>query len=100
MSGPCLCGDPYCGRCFPGQAATLAMEEAWDEHAEEAGLAEGTPAYAAAKRAWHADIEAAQAKDEALIEAYWAEQERADGLCPTCLLTGRHDPECSRGGDA
>ncbi len=18
MSGPCLCGDPYCGRCFPG----------------------------------------------------------------------------------
>lgn len=18
MRGPCLCGDPYCGRCFPG----------------------------------------------------------------------------------
>lgn len=20
MSGPCLCGDPYCGRCFGGAA--------------------------------------------------------------------------------
>jgi hypothetical protein len=19
MSEPCLCGDPYCGRCFPGR---------------------------------------------------------------------------------
>lgn len=26
MSGPCLCGDPYCGRCFPGAAAEAALE--------------------------------------------------------------------------
>lgn len=23
MTGPCLCGDPYCNSCFPGQAATM-----------------------------------------------------------------------------
>ena len=23
MTGPCLCGDPYCNSCFPGQAQTM-----------------------------------------------------------------------------
>jgi hypothetical protein len=98
MSGPCLCGDPYCYRCFPGQAQTLAMEEAWDEHAEELGLAEGTATYERHRRAWEADIEAAHARDDEAMEAYAAYLE---STCPTCLRKVMdHDPECSRGGDA
>ena len=26
MSEPCLCGDPYCGSCFPGQAGGCRLE--------------------------------------------------------------------------
>lgn len=27
MSGPCLCGDPACGRCFPGGRQIEAAQE-------------------------------------------------------------------------
>lgn len=32
--GPCLCGDPYCQRCFPGNDGG-AMEEAMDKFFED-----------------------------------------------------------------
>lgn len=38
MSGPCLCGDPYCGRCFPGGAQIEAAEEQAMEAFSKAGL--------------------------------------------------------------
>lgn len=32
MTGPCLCGDPYCQRCFPGNnAAAMDKLEAEEE---------------------------------------------------------------------
>lgn len=38
MNGPCLCGDPYCGRCFPGGAALEAAVEKALEAFDKAGL--------------------------------------------------------------
>lgn len=37
MSGPCLCGDPYCGRCGnPGLAEYEAAMDAVNEETEKA----------------------------------------------------------------
>ena len=36
--GPCLCGDPACGRCFPGGAAIMDAEDKALEAFSKAGL--------------------------------------------------------------
>lgn len=38
MSGPCLCGDPGCGRCFPGGEALDRASEKAIEAFDKAGL--------------------------------------------------------------
>jgi hypothetical protein len=35
--GPCLCGDPLCGRCFPGAAEWEAARDELDRVLAEAG---------------------------------------------------------------
>lgn len=41
MSGPCLCGDPYCGSCFPGndggafEELMINLEEELSELSQE-----------------------------------------------------------------
>jgi hypothetical protein len=38
MAGPCMCGDPLCGRCFPGAAKLEAAAEWAMEEFSMAGL--------------------------------------------------------------
>ena len=30
MLGPCMCGDPYCGRCYPGRSWRDAVHDEAD----------------------------------------------------------------------
>jgi len=54
MSGPCLCGDPGCGRCFPaGQTPMVCPRCGWkgksadvgwiSQHSSEQDLDDGCP---------------------------------------------------------
>lgn len=40
MSEPCLCGDPYCGRCFP-QGRENAPDDTWVNTCDICGASEG-----------------------------------------------------------
>lgn len=98
MSGPCLCGDPYCNSCFPGNdGGSLEAAEDWtigtlqkaklspDEYrvVVSVGLAAvhhtRKAATAAAKetRAIQAEIEA-----EGRAQREYAEWHKADGMWP------------------
>lgn len=38
MTGPCLCGDPACGHCFPsGQARVRCVDCDWEGRRYECG---------------------------------------------------------------
>ncbi len=39
MNGPCLCGDPSCGSCFPGgQTPVSCIDCGWEGRAYELGF--------------------------------------------------------------
>lgn len=81
MTGPCLCGDPECGRCFPTR-----------------GRASGPPGNFAHPRNLGADYDGEEDEEECHIcgnpHVEFACRECGEPTCGDCLNSGRVCAEC------